>query len=81
MRSLRLDPDLDERIKRAAAVRGETPSEFLRRAAAERADATLAEVGTLAGWADVIGVVHSEGGRAERTGEAFTELLVERNRE
>ena len=35
MRSLRLDPDLDERVQRAATVKGESVSEFIRHAAEE----------------------------------------------
>jgi hypothetical protein len=79
MRSLRLDPELDEKIQRAAAIRGESVSEFLRRAAAERASETLA---TRPGerFADVAGVIHGGGGRARRTGEAFKEALVEGER-
>ncbi|MHB1577169.1 MAG: type II toxin -antitoxin system TacA 1-like antitoxin, partial [Candidatus Dormibacteria bacterium] len=38
---MRLDPELEGRLQRAAAIRGESLSEFIRRAAAERADATL----------------------------------------
>ena len=79
MRSLRLDPDLDQRVQRAAAIKGESVSEFIRRAAAERADETLA---THRGerFADVAGAIHGSGGRARRTGEAFTEALVEGKR-
>ncbi len=62
---------------RAAAVRGESLSEFIRRAAAERADATLVDADT-ADFDDVVGVVHGGGGRARRTGAAFTEILAER---
>ncbi|CAN5270635.1 MAG: ribbon-helix-helix protein, CopG family [Nocardioidaceae bacterium] len=77
MRSVRLDPDLEDRLLRAAAVRGESPSEFIRRAAADRADATLdADAGD---FADVLGVVHGGGGRARRTGEAFTDVVSERS--
>ena len=76
MRSLRLHPDLDARVQRAAAREGQSVSEFLRRAAAERADEVLAE------WPsdqldDVIGAVRSKGGRAARTGAAFGEALAE----
>lgn len=77
MKSLRLDPQLEARLQRAAAVRGESLSEFIRRAAAERPDATLAaEPAT--DFDDVLGVVHGGGGRARRTGAAFTEVLAER---
>lgn len=75
MRSVRLDPDLDEKVRRAAAAKGETVSEFLRQAAAERADETLAGRPSKR-FADVSGVVHGGGGRARRTGQAFTESLA-----
>jgi Protein of unknown function (DUF1778) len=76
MRSLRLDPDLDNKVRRAAALRGESVSEFLRHAAAERADETLATRPSER-FADVAGVVHGGGGRARRTGNAFAESLAE----
>ena len=74
MRSLRLDPELDEKLQRAATARGESVSEFIRRAAADRADATLAERPGR-GFDDVAGAIHSEGGRARRSGAAFAEAL------
>ena len=76
MRSLRLDADLDEKVRRAAAAKGESVSEFLRRAAAARADEALAGR-TSERFADVAGVVHGGGGRARRTGAAFSESLAE----
>jgi hypothetical protein len=75
MRSLRLDPDLDEKVRRAAAAKGESVSEFLRRAAAERAEETLAGSPSKR-FAEVVGVVHGGGGRARRTGAAFKESLT-----
>ena len=77
MRSLRLDSELDEKVRRAAAVNGESVSEFLRRAAEARADATLVE-DHAARFADVAGAVHGGGGRARRSGAAFSEALAER---
>jgi hypothetical protein len=74
MRSLRLDPELDEKVKRAAAIRGESVSEFLRQAAAERAEETLSK---RVSFVDVVGVVHGGGGRARRTGKAFSEVTAE----
>jgi Protein of unknown function (DUF1778) len=71
-----LDPQFEARLERAAAVRGETLSEFIRRAAADRADATLTVPAT--DYDDVLGVVRGGGGRARRTGAAFTEALLER---
>ena len=76
MRSLRLDPDLDKKVRRAAAAKGESVSEFLRRAAAERAEETLAGHASER-FADVAGVVHGGGGRARRTGDAFARSLAE----
>lgn len=74
MRSLRLDPDLDRRVRKAAALKGESVSEFIRRAAAERVEETLAERGRVR-FADVAGAVHGGGGRARRSGEAFADAL------
>lgn len=76
MRSLRLDPDLDKKVRRAAAAKGESVSEFLRRAAADRAEETLAGHSSER-FADVAGVIHGGGGRARRTGPAFRESLAE----
>lgn len=76
MRSLRLDSALEERLQRAASVRGESVSEFIRRAVDERAEATLA--GSEGEFDDIVGVVRSEGGQARRTGEALTDLLAAR---
>ena len=79
VKSLRLDPELTERLQRAAAATGETLSQFIRRAAAARADAVLSEGGDDE-WSDVIGVVHGGGGQARRSGEAFADLLAEAKR-
>lgn len=73
---MRLDPELEARLQRAAAVKGESVSQFIRRAVAERADATLRDPSD--GFDDVLGVVHGGGGRARRTGAAFTEIMGER---
>ena len=78
MRSLRLEPALDERVRKAAEAEGSSVSEFLRRAAAERADRTLSNRNSDR-LADVIGSVRGGGrGRARDTGVAFGELLAER---
>ena len=77
MRSVRLDPGLEQRLIQAATVRGESVSEFIRRAATERADATLG-VEPTADFGDVLGVVRGGGGRARHTGLAFTDALNER---
>jgi hypothetical protein len=77
MRSLRLDSDFEDAIERAAEARGESVSEFLRRAAADRVDATWSEDVEVR-FADVLGVIHSRGGRARRTGRAFEDVVVGR---
>ena len=74
MRSLRLDADLEKRLLAAAAMRGESVSEFIRRSVDERAEATL--TGRGAGFSDVLGAVRGGGGRARRTGDAFTDLVA-----
>ena len=75
MRSLRLDPELDRQVRKAAAIQGESVSEFIRHAAQERAEETLATRGRDR-FADVAGVVHGGGGRARRTGKAFIDALT-----
>lgn len=76
--SIHLDPSLDERVRRAAAAEGCSISEFLRRAAAERADRTLS-LRNSDRLADVIGVAHGAGaGRAHEIGAAFGKMLAER---
>jgi hypothetical protein len=77
MRSIRLDPELDQVIRRAAAQEGASVSEFIRRAVAERAEHTLGQRDQLAG---IVGAVRSGGGSAARTGAAFGELLEDRQR-
>jgi hypothetical protein len=75
MRSLRLDPELDEKIQRAAAINGESVSQFIRNAAKERADEILT-VRPSDRFADVTGIVHGGGGQARRSGAAFTDALA-----
>lgn len=74
MRSLRLDPHLDRQIRKAAALKGESVSEFIRHAAGKRAEEALAERGRER-LADVAGAVRGGGGRARRSGEAFADAL------
>lgn len=76
MRSLRLDPDLDDKVQRAAAIKGESVSEFIRHAAEKRAEETLNERPSDR-FSDVVGVIHGGGGRARRSGEAFTKALAQ----
>jgi predicted transcriptional regulator len=78
VKTLRLKPDLEDRLQRAAAVTGESLSEFIRRAAAERAEVTLRATSTV-NFDDVLGAAHGGGGRARRTGAAFARALAERS--
>lgn len=79
MRSLRIDSELDARIQRAAELEGSTVSEFIRAAAAERADRALASRPSDR-LADVIGVINSGGAVAHDTGKAFSDLITEKHR-
>lgn len=83
VKGVRLDPGLEERVRRAAAAEHSTVSEFVRAALAERADRTLREqLSTVERLSDVIGIARSGGPSvADRTGEAFADLLEERHRD
>ena len=77
MKSVRLDETLEARLRKAARLAGVPPSTFIRQAIEERCGRVLADRLDLR-LGDVIGTVHSRGGRAGRTGEAFLETLQER---
>jgi hypothetical protein len=79
MRSLRLDDQLERRLQKAAAAEGTSVSEFIRRAADERAARTLADE-SADRLGDIIGAVRTTGGRASRSGKAFADLLADRRR-
>ncbi len=79
MRSLRLDPSLDERVRRAAAIEDTSVSEFLRQAAAERAERTLSRDSSER-LSYAIGAVKSDLGLARKTGEAFADLAEAKRR-
>jgi hypothetical protein len=77
VKSVRLDPALEAKLERAARAAAVSQSEFIRDALARRCDevlgASLAER-----LAPVIGIVQGGGGRADRTGDAFREILSRR---
>jgi hypothetical protein len=82
MRSLRLEEALEKRIELAAAREGVSVSEFIRRAAAERADVALAGPTNAELLADVIGVVDSGPGHegdASRASEIFGQHVVDKH--
>jgi predicted DNA-binding protein len=79
MKSVRLTPELEARLERAAKASSTSQSEFIRRAVERQCDevlgCTLAER-----LKDVIGIIDGGGGRANRTGEAMRRILRERKR-
>lgn len=79
MASVRLDADLEARLERAAALRGESKSDFIRAAVAERVEATLGS-SLVDRLAHVIGQVDLGGGLAERAHELAGELIGEAHR-
>lgn len=80
MRSLRLTTDLDAQVQRAAAQEGASISEFLRRAASERAGRMLA-ADPAERLSYAIGVVEGRGGDlAGDTGAAFANVVEEKHR-
>jgi hypothetical protein len=78
MKSVRLDSDLQARLKMAARKTGVSESEFIRAAIAERSDASLADglEGRLTG---LVGAIRSKGGRATKAHERYRELLKRRS--
>jgi uncharacterized protein (DUF1778 family) len=74
MRSLRLSADLDERVRQAAALEGSSVSEFLRRAATERAERTLTS-DPARRLAYAIGVVETDLRQARDSGAAFADVV------
>lgn len=77
MRSVRLDDELEARLAEAARASGQPVSQIIRDAVAERCEELLGQRLDLR-LADVVGAVSSAGGRAERTGQAFTIVLREK---
>jgi len=79
MKSVRLDETLETRLREAARLAGVPPSTFIRQAIEERCGRVLAERLDLR-LTDVIGAIHSQGGRASQTGKAFLETLQKSQR-
>ena len=77
MKSVRLDPALEAKLERAAARRPRRSRSSSATSLARRCEEVLG--GSLAErLAPVIGIVHSAGGRASRTGAAFRQVLARR---
>ena len=78
MKSVRLDPALESKLREAARLEGISESALIRQAIEQRCDAILSNRADLR-LADVIGSVPGGGGLAEHASEKFTEMLRERH--
>lgn len=74
MKSVRLNPRIEARLREAARLARVPESRIIRDAIVQRTDAMLANRLDYQ-LADLIGLANSKGGRAERAHEAFTKLL------
>lgn len=82
MKSVRLDPELEAELARAARTAGVSESNFIREAVRRRCDEVLRE--TLAEElmrAGVVGSLSLGGGVARKSGRRFAELLAFRREE
>jgi Arc/MetJ-type ribon-helix-helix transcriptional regulator len=75
MRSVRLDPELEARLERAASLLGESRSDFIRHAVTERIEATLA-ASPAQRVAHLLGAVDLGGQAADRVDEAVGTLVL-----
>lgn len=77
VKSVRIDPELEARLRLAANILGVQESALIRNAIEEQCRRILQE--RLDGrLADVVGIVQTSGGRARNSGERFRELLRQR---
>lgn len=74
MKSLRIDPETEEKLRSAAQAEGVSESEFIRNAIRREADAVLGER-LDARLGDVLGTIRSKGGRARDSHGAFKRLI------
>lgn len=74
MKSLRIDPETEKKLRSAARARGLSESEFIRQAISREADAVLGETLDVR-LADIVGTVRSRGGRAREPHDAFQRLV------
>jgi hypothetical protein len=76
-KSFRLDRDLERRLEQAAAHEGVPASALIRDAVRRRCDEVLG--GTLLHeLGDIVGTIDIGGDQSRRTGDAFAELLRQR---
>lgn len=79
MKTVRLSPDLQVRLQRAAEAAGMTESELIREAIARRCDEVLAQRLDLQ-LADVIGIGSGPPDLSGKTGQRFTRMLAGKKR-
>jgi hypothetical protein len=79
VKSVRLDAELEERLRLAARALGVSESAFIRQSLGERCDVVLGNR-LDERLRDVLGVVCSDGGRARSTGAAFIQVLRDRRK-
>ncbi|MGI8553427.1 MAG: hypothetical protein ACR2PL_21985 [Dehalococcoidia bacterium] len=77
MKSVRLPPSLETKLRQAAKIAGTSESAFIREAIEDRCNGILSDRADLR-LADVVGGVDLGGGVADETGRKFTELLEQR---
>ncbi|MGH2350997.1 MAG: ribbon-helix-helix protein, CopG family [Chloroflexota bacterium] len=77
VKSVRLDPALEKQLEQGAKVSGVPVSVLIREAVKRRCEEVLGHA-LQTDRADIIGAIHTEGGRARRTGAAFKEVLTSR---
>ena len=77
MRSVRLDTALEAQLAEASQITGQPASQIIREAVRERCRLLLG-LRLDRRLADVLGIIDSDGGQAERSGHAFTEILRRR---
>ena len=73
---MRLGADLERKLKTAAELEGVSESEFIRAAVEERTARTLGDR-LQARLSGLVGVVHSQGGRARDAHRRARDLLIE----
>lgn len=75
MKSVRLDPGLEERLRQAATVAGISESQLMRSAVREKVDVILGR-SVDQRLASAVGRIHGGGGRARAAHARFGELLT-----
>lgn len=78
-KSFRLEPELERQLEQAARMKGIPVSALIREAVADRCREILGQ-NLRTDLAEVIGTVSSEGGRGRRTGDAFRQILIVRDK-